>query len=128
MPNFIVEYSDNIKDEADIPKLLKGICNVFISHPEEFPVGGIKTRAIEVHDYRIGDGSEDDALVHGYVQVKPGRTEETKEMICEELFTVMREHFANLYVKRGLSLSLELREVYTYRQNNIIERYEKKKE
>ncbi|WP_306798541.1 hypothetical protein [Oceanobacillus saliphilus] len=39
MPNFIVEYSDNIKYEADIPKLLEKICNVFISHPKEFSVG-----------------------------------------------------------------------------------------
>ncbi|WP_368858639.1 hypothetical protein [Oceanobacillus saliphilus] len=86
---------------------------------------GIKTRAIEVHDYQIGEGLEDDALVHGYVQIKPGRSEEKKKAICEELFSVMKEHFAGLYANRGLSITLELREVYTYRQNNIIDRYKK---
>lgn len=124
MPNFIIEYTDNIKKEVDIPRLLESICDVFLSHPEEFPIGGIKTRAIEVKDYRIADGSEDDGLVHGYVQIKPGRTEETKKQICEELFSVMKEHFADIYEKRGLSISLELREVYTYRHSNIKERYE----
>ncbi|MFK2827288.1 5-carboxymethyl-2-hydroxymuconate isomerase, partial [Bacillus sp. B190/17] len=37
MPHFIIEYTDNIKAEADIPALLKKINQSLISHDGVFP-------------------------------------------------------------------------------------------
>ena len=47
MPHFIVEYTDNIKEDANIPSLLKKVNDVLISRSDTFPIGGIRSRAIE---------------------------------------------------------------------------------
>ncbi|MEK4028262.1 5-carboxymethyl-2-hydroxymuconate Delta-isomerase [Pseudobacillus sp. FSL P4-0506] len=128
MPHFIIEYTDNIKAEADIPALLKKINQSLISHDDVFPVGGIRSRAIELHDYFIADGTEDDAFVHAALKIGAGRPESVKKAVCDELFAIMKDHFADLFAKRYLALSMELvefSEAGTYKQNNIHARYKK---
>lgn len=125
MPHFIVEYTDNIKDEADISGLLKKINDVLISHSDLFPIGGIRSRAYELHDYRVADGAEDDAFVHAMLKIGGGRSEEDKKVVCDELFDTLKSHFATLFDKRYLALSMELVEFTrsTYKHNNIHARY-----
>ncbi|MDA8352336.1 MAG: 5-carboxymethyl-2-hydroxymuconate Delta-isomerase [Firmicutes bacterium] len=127
MPHFIVEYTDNIKDEADIAGLLKKVHDVLISRSDLFPVGGIRSRAIELHDYRIADGAEDDAFVHATLKIGSGRSPDEKKEACDQLFTVMEEHFADLFNMRYLALSMELYEFpeATYKRNNIHVRFKK---
>lgn len=128
MPHFIVEYTDNIKEEANIPLLLEKINAVLISKAPLFPVGGIRSRAMELQHYRIADGKEDDAFVHGTLKIGSGRSEADKTAVCDELFAVMKEHFSELYARRYLALSMELyefNETGTYKQNNIHNRFKK---
>lgn len=126
MPHFIVEYTDNIKKEADIPNLLKKVNNVLISRSHLFPTGGIRSRAIELQDYRIADGEEDDAFVHATLKIGAGRSPEDKKETCDELFKVIKEHFANMFARRYFALSMELIEFSeegTYKHNNIHKRF-----
>jgi 5-carboxymethyl-2-hydroxymuconate isomerase len=128
MPHFIIEYTDNIKAEADIPGLLEKINGVLISRSNIFPVGGIRSRAIELHNYRIADGAEDDAFVHATLKIGAGRSEADKKATCDELFDVIKAHFADLFAKRYLALSMELIEFSesgTYKHNNIHARFKK---
>ncbi|GIM46783.1 5-carboxymethyl-2-hydroxymuconate isomerase [Collibacillus ludicampi] len=128
MPHFIVEYTNNIKAEADIPGLLKKINDVFISYDHIFPIGGIRSRAIELKDYCVADGAEDDAFVHATLKIGAGRSAEDKKAVCDDLFEVMKEHFADLFSKRYLALSMELiefSEFGTYKHNNIHARFKK---
>ncbi|QQZ08400.1 5-carboxymethyl-2-hydroxymuconate Delta-isomerase [Heyndrickxia vini] len=128
MPHFIIEYTDNIKEEARIQELLKKINEVLISKNDIFPVGGIRSRAIELHNYCIADGSHDDAFVHASLKIGSGRSEEVKQATCNEIFNVMKDHFSHLYQHRYLALSLELNEFSeagTYKLNNIHTRYKK---
>ncbi|KMY55229.1 5-carboxymethyl-2-hydroxymuconate isomerase [Bacillus sp. FJAT-27231] len=128
MPHFIIEYTDNIKAEAHIPALLKKINQTLISYGDVFPIGGIRSRAIELQDYFIADGTEDDAFVHAALKIGAGRSEEVKKAVCDELFAVIKKHFADLFAKRYLALSMELiefSEAGTYKQNNIHARYKK---
>jgi 5-carboxymethyl-2-hydroxymuconate isomerase len=128
MPHFILEYTDNIKEETNIPDLLKKINHVLILRSDIFPIGGIRSRAIELKEYCIADGTEDDAFVHGTLKIGAGRSEQDKKAICGEIFEVMKEHFSALFEKRYLALSLELYEFSesgTYKHNNIHHRYKK---
>ncbi|BAQ11909.1 5-carboxymethyl-2-hydroxymuconate isomerase [Bacillus sp. OxB-1] len=128
MPHFIVEYTDNLKEEADIPKLLEKIHEVMITRGSVFPIGGIRSRAIELHDYRVADGAEDDAFVHATLKIGAGRSEDVKKEACDALFEVIKDHFAPLMAKRFLALSMELyefSEAGTYKQNNIHTRFKK---
>lgn len=130
MPHFIVEYTDNIKEDGNIPYLLKKINKVLIDRSDIFPIGGIRSRAIELHDYCIADGSEDDAFVHAILKIGAGRSEKDKKTTCDELFEVMKEHFAELFAHRYLALSMELSELSeagTYKHNNIHQRFKNKR-
>ncbi len=128
MPHFIVEITDNIKAEADLPGLFEKVHAVLIAHHDTFPIGGIRSRAIELHDYRVADGACDDAFVHATLKIGAGRSESVKKAVCDELFAVMKQHFAELFARRYLALSLELTEFSeagTYKHNNIHARFKK---
>lgn len=128
MPHIIIEYTNNINKDANIPVLLEKIHEVLISKSPLFPTGGIRSRAIELQDYRVADGSEDDAFVHVTLKIGSGRTEEDKKATCDDLFEVIKEHFADLFSKRYLALSMELvefSEAGTYKHNNIHQRFKK---
>ncbi|GIN87295.1 5-carboxymethyl-2-hydroxymuconate isomerase [Heyndrickxia sporothermodurans] len=128
MPHFIIEYTDNLKKEANIQELLKKVNEVLIGRKDIFPIGGIRSRAIELHNYFIADGSNDDAFVHACLKIGAGRSEDDKKATCSEIFEVMKDHFAELYESRYLALSLELiefSEAGTYKHNNIHQRYKK---
>lgn len=127
MAHFILEYTDNIRSEANIAELLKKI-NAVLMAQGVFPVGGIRSRAIELHDYAVADCTADDAFVHATLKIGSGRSEEAKKKTCDDVFGAMKDHFAELFAKRYLALSLELyefSEAGTYKHNNIHKRFQK---
>jgi 5-carboxymethyl-2-hydroxymuconate isomerase len=127
MPHFIVEYTSNIKAEADIPNLLGKVNEILIAQGGVFPTGGIRSRAIELHDYCIADGKGDYAFVHCNLKIGAGRTDAQKKKVGDELFAAIQTHFANLLAQRDLALSLELNEFSdsaTYKLNNIHRRFQ----
>ena len=63
VPHFVVEYTDNIKDQADIRSMLVKVNQIIIAQPDLFPIGGIRSRAIELQDYVMSDDEEDYAFV-----------------------------------------------------------------
>jgi 5-carboxymethyl-2-hydroxymuconate isomerase len=126
MPHIVVEYTDNIRDDARMPALLKTLNDTLIAQGDAFPIGGIRSRAIALHDYRVADGSEDDAFVHVTLKIGAGRSDAVKQAACDALFDALKAHFAELYARRYLALSMELSEFSeagTYKHNNIHARY-----
>jgi 5-carboxymethyl-2-hydroxymuconate isomerase len=128
MPHLTFECTDNIYDEAAIPALLKKANDVLIAQGGVYPTGGIRARAIRLHDYCVADGAADDAFVHATLKIGGGRPEAVRKKTGDDLFRLMTEHFATLYAQRGLALSLEIAEFSeagTWKQNNIHARYKK---
>ena len=128
MPHFIVEYTDNIKAEADIPGLLRKVNAVLMAQGGVFPTGAIRSRAICLTEYHVADGTVDDAFVHATLKIGAGRDPAVKKKACDELFSMFKDHFAALYARRSLALSMELFEFDeggTYKHNNIHNRYRK---
>lgn len=126
MPHFIVEYTSNIKAEAHIPELLAKSNAILMAQAGVFPVGGIRSRAIELTDYCIADGQADYAFVHCNLKIGSGRTDAQKKQVCDQLFNAIKTHFAALFAQRYLALSLELNEFSeagTYKHNNIHARF-----
>ncbi|MDI2588674.1 5-carboxymethyl-2-hydroxymuconate Delta-isomerase [Psychrobacillus sp. NEAU-3TGS] len=126
MPHFIVEYTDNIKGETNLGKLFEEIHKVLITQNNVFPIGGIRSRAIELNEYRVADGTEDDAFVHAVLKIGAGRSEEVKKEVCSTIFEIMKAHFSPLMENRYLALSMELiefSEAGTYKHNNIHARF-----
>ena len=129
MPHFIIEYTDNLRAEGDIPGLLKKANAVIMAQGGVFPTGAIRSRAVALTDWFIADGShDDDAFVHATLKIGAGRSPAIRKKTCDDLFAMMVDHFAALYARRGLALSMELYEfdeAGTYKHNNIHARYRK---
>ena len=128
MPHLIIEYTANIRAEADIAALLRKANDVIIAQDGAFPIGGIRSRAIELTDYRMADGAADYAFVHATLKIGAGRSPEVKKRVCDELFEAIKAHFADLFARRYLALSMELYEFDeggTYKHNNVHARFRK---
>ena len=128
MAHVIVEYTANIRADAAVPALLKTINDTLIAQRGVFPVGGIRSRAIELADFRMADGAADYAFVHVTFKIGAGRDAATKKRTCDALFEAIKGHFADLYAKRLLALSMELYEFDeggTYKHNNVHARFRK---
>ncbi|RJF78301.1 5-carboxymethyl-2-hydroxymuconate Delta-isomerase [Azospirillum cavernae] len=128
MPHLIVEHTDNLAEEAAIPDLLRKANAVLIAQNGVFPIGGIRSRAVRLTDYCVADGAADDAFVHLTLKIGAGRTAEQKQAAGDALFAMVTEHFAALFARRFLALSLEIQEFSeagTWKQNNIHPRYKK---
>lgn len=111
MAQFILEYTDNIKSDADIPGLLRKINDTIIAQTTWTDSGGgMQSRAIELKDYRMADGAEDYAFVHATLKLGAGWSDRQKKKLCDGLFRVMKLHFAPLFESRYLALSMELYE------------------
>lgn len=128
MAHVIVEYTANIRAEADLPALLRTINETLIAQDGVFPVGGIRSRGVELSDYRMADGAADYAFVHVTLKIGAGRDPATKKRACDALFEAIKAHFAELYARRLLALSMELYEFDeggTYKHNNVHARFKK---
>lgn len=128
MPHLVVEYTANLKQEGDIPALLRKANRALIDQGGVFPIGGIRSRAIEITDWCIADGEDDYAFVHVTLKIGAGREDAVKRRVTDALFEMIKAHFADLYAKRLLALSMELVEFSeggTYKHNNLHAKFRK---
>jgi 5-carboxymethyl-2-hydroxymuconate isomerase len=130
MPHLTVEYTANLKPEGDIAGLLPKLARCLIAQQVDgkpvYPIGGVRVRAIEVTDWCIADGAPDAAFVHASLKVGTGRTPETLKGTGDALFDIVKAHFAAIYERRGLALSLEISEFSeagTWKHNNLHARF-----
>lgn len=126
MPHLYIEYTDNIKNEADIHELLEKANKTLLSHSDIIPAGGLSSRPFVLEDYLVADRTEDDAFVHVTLKMAPGRTEEQKKAVCDDLFQTIKGHFVHIFEKRYIALSMELCEFQneTYKHSNIHGKYD----
>lgn len=128
MAHLIFEYTDNLAPEGNIPELLRKANQVLIDSGL-FPPGGIRSRAICLTEYCVAEGGHDDAFVHVTVKAGAGRNPDEIGLAMNQVFSMMKDHFSELFDKRYLALSLELYEFTkfgTLKHNNIHSRYGKK--
>jgi 5-carboxymethyl-2-hydroxymuconate isomerase len=122
MAHAVVEYTDNLGPEACIPELLEKLGKKFGDSGGVFPVGGIRVRAICLTEYFVADGQGDDAFVNVTVLMGAGRTAEFKAKFFGEMFEIVKDHFAWLFERRGLALTLyvnEADEAGSFKHNNL---------
>jgi 5-carboxymethyl-2-hydroxymuconate isomerase len=128
MAHAIVEWTANLEGEADIRGLLALIAAEMRGADGVFPWGGIRVRAIRLEDFVIADGLADDAFVNITVKMGAGRSAEFKARFFTQMFEAVKAHFAPLFTKRYLALSLyveEADEAGSFKHNNIHARFRK---
>ena len=109
MPHLIVEYTSNLKKDAEIPGLLKKGIEVLTA--EGYPLYGMRARGVEIEEYLLADGKRDCVMVHAIIKVAPGHTAAHKQRTCQVIFDLMRSHFAEAFEGRYFMLSVEIVEL-----------------
>jgi 5-carboxymethyl-2-hydroxymuconate isomerase len=128
MAHAIVEWTDNLDGEAHIKPLLALIAQAMRDADGIFPWGGIRVRGIKLTDYVIADGQADDAFVNITVKMAAGRSAAFKQRFFSALFDQVKAHFADLFERRYLALSMyveETDEAGGFKHNNIHKRFPK---
>ncbi|MCS2149292.1 5-carboxymethyl-2-hydroxymuconate Delta-isomerase [Scandinavium manionii] len=121
MPHFIVECTENIREQADLAGLFAHV-NEALAATGIFPLGGIRSRAHWIDTWQMADGKHDYAFVHITLKIGSGRSLESRQEVGEMLFTLIKDHFAHLMANRYLALSFEIDELHptlNYKQNNV---------
>lgn len=113
MPHMTVEYTENIETNLNVNELLKEMNESLISHKGLFSPQGIRSRAIKLTDYLIGDGSNNDAFVHITLKIAAGRTEEIKKNVIDHLLDVVNKYFNTISQDNKITISLELLDLGT---------------
>lgn len=111
MPHCTVEYTNNIENQLNINEILQGINDSLISHDGVFSANGIRSRAIMLNDYKIGEGTGNDAFIHVSVKIAKGRTPEIKEIVQSHLFDTLTRLVQEIDTDKPIALSLELSEL-----------------
>ena len=121
MPHFIVECTENIREQADLPGLFARV-NEALAATGIFPLGGIRSRAHWVDTWQMADGKHDYAFVHMTLKIGAGRSLESRQEVGEMLFALIKDHFAGLMAARYLALSFDIEELHptlNFKQNNV---------
>lgn len=120
MPHFIVECTENIRQEARLPELFASV-NTALAATGIFPLGEYvagRTGSIR----QMADGKHDYAFVHMTLKIGSGRSLESRQEVGEMLFDLIKTHFASLMEGRYLALSFEIAELHptlNFKQNNV---------
>lgn len=121
MPHFIVEYSGNLEDKLDFQPLFKRL-HEYVIDTGQFPIGGVRSRAIKVDHFRVADGREDFALLNLNLKIGHGRDMALKREVAKNVFAILSDWMKPVTDEHYVQISFELTELdpeLKYNQNNI---------
>lgn len=105
MPNLIMEYSNSVEERVNIPSLLEDVHQVALQSGL-FNLASVKSRAIRVNDWMIGEEGNSDDFIHICVELLDGRSEEQKSVLSQQLIEALQVHAAHVR-----SLTVNIREM-----------------
>lgn len=111
MPHLIVEYSNNLDEEAlDVAALLETLTRTAVA-TGLFPEAGLRARAYRADWQRVADGDPDKGFVHVAMNVGRGRDPAERQAAGEQIFAAIRDQLSGFMAGQRLSLSFEMREI-----------------
>jgi 5-carboxymethyl-2-hydroxymuconate isomerase len=126
MPHLTLEYSAGLADNESVALLCRKLARCLQDQRDGergvYPVGGIRVRALRCETFCIADGVIEAAFLHANLKIAAGRSEAVKRATGDALFDIIKEHFADLFERQGLALSLEISEFSeagTWKHNNL---------
>jgi 5-carboxymethyl-2-hydroxymuconate isomerase len=128
MPHLIIEYSKNLRDTLGPDAFLEALHETAIA-TGEFPPMSLRSRAVEVEHYRVGDGHPENGFVHVVLRIRPGRERERKLEIGEAIFGTATTFLAEAFDTRPLGLTFEIHEIdvaFRFLKNSMSEYWAKR--
>ncbi|AVQ82629.1 MULTISPECIES: 5-carboxymethyl-2-hydroxymuconate Delta-isomerase [unclassified Variovorax] len=128
MPHLVILYTPNIEAETDMSALCRTLADTMLEQRDEagkpvFPVGGTRVLAYPAAHYAVADGKADYAFVYLNIRMAAGRSEAVKKKAGDALLADVRAHFAPIFDKRHLGITLQIDEspgqVYDGKHSNL---------
>ncbi len=107
MPHLVLEYSDNLPSLPDFPTLFEALHDTLVA-TGDVKRNEIKSRAIRLTDYLVGDGDPSRTFVHLRLAFLDRRTPEWKREILSAIRPVLRRSFANALAESKCEVCLEV--------------------
>ncbi|WP_413113218.1 hypothetical protein [Thaumasiovibrio sp. DFM-14] len=123
MPHFIIDYSSNLKPEADFTVLFDALQD-YVTVSPTFPLAGCRCRALACPDFRVANGNSRFGYMHVNLRVGSGRTSGELAEAGDELVQIVKQWVEQLQNKTGLlcALSFEISQIdpeLTWKDNPI---------
>lgn len=144
MPHLVILYTGQLDAEINMKVLCRDLADAMLTVVDEagkqvFPTGGTRVLAYPAPHYAVADGgaagrkaaqfdnnpqggSEDYAFVYLNVRMGKGRSEATQKRAGDTLVEVTQKHFADLFAKRHIGITLQIDvgpEVFDNKHSNI---------
>jgi len=115
MPHLVVLYTPNLEAESDLDALCRALADAMLTVHDEggqqvFPTGGVRVLAYPAAHAAVADGQRDYAFVYLNLRMARGRSEAVRKSAGEALLAAARAHFAPLFARRYLGMTLQIDE------------------
>ncbi len=117
MPHVIVHYSANL-DRLDPDALLAAI-NRALLDSGEFRALAIKSRAMRLDHFRVGESGPDHGFVHASLKILPGRPLALRQAIAASVLAAMQAATARHELHCQFCVELEMLDADTYTKAEI---------
>ena len=111
MPHVVLEYSANVLDEPDLPRLLCEI-HAALAATGLFQLSDFKGRAVRHESFAVAEGAPDRAFVALDVQVLEGRDDEAKSLVSGICLGLLKGAYPQTSARRRLSLSVQVSDLH----------------
>ncbi|MBS0317295.1 MAG: 5-carboxymethyl-2-hydroxymuconate Delta-isomerase [Proteobacteria bacterium] len=136
MPHLVILYTANLDADTDMTALCRSLADTMLAQRDEaglavFPPGGTRVLAYPAPHYAVSDGGAagraaggngDYAFVYLNLRIARGRSEPVKKAAGDALMACARAHFATLFERRHLGITLQVDEgpeVFDAKWSNI---------
>jgi 5-carboxymethyl-2-hydroxymuconate isomerase len=128
MPHLVILYTPNLEAETDMSALCRTLADTMLAQHDEagkqiFPTGGTRVLAYPAAHHAVADGKADYAFVYLNIRMAAGRSEAVKKKAGDELLADVRAHFAPIFDKRHIGITLQIDEspgqVYDGKHSNL---------
>ena len=127
MPHLVVLYSGNLESETDMSGLCRRLADAMLTVRDEssqqvFPTGGVRVFAYPAPHHAVADGARDYAFVYLNLRIGRGRSAQVRQCAGDTLLAAARAHFAPLFARRHLGLTLQIdegQEVFDGKESSI---------
>ncbi len=123
MPHIIIEYSSNLSEHFKVGALIDRVHEVALD-TGVFPLGGLRTRAVEREHFRVADGHPENTFVHVTLRLGHGRDAPTKLRAARSVFDAVCDSLAPLFERLPMGISFEVVEIdpiLNFKKNNLHE-------
>src|SRR3982074_583839 len=121
MPHFTLQYSANLDARVDMAKVVETVRKAAVE-TGNFPVGGIRVRAVRCEHYAIADGNPHLGFIAMVLRLGEGRDLATRKKAGEHVFLALSDHLDPVFAASKFALSFDIQindKEMSWKRNNI---------